>query len=284
VRVTFYGVRGSIAVPGPSTVRYGGNTVCVGVRTRDEHLIVLDGGSGIRVLGEELVAPGRALPPVIDLFVTHGHWDHIMGIPFFEPIWVPEAHVVLHAMSERAEGVLRRAALFDGEHFPVRLQDLPCRLDRPGFSGSKKRIGSAVVSSVSLNHPGGADGFRIDDADGASICYLTDNELAPPGVVTTPMQELARFAKGTSVLIHDAQYLPEDFPQKRGRGHSLVDEVLELARLAEARTVILHHHDPGRDDHALDRILQHARAWAQAHAPQMTCLVAQEGLTLDVKP
>jgi phosphoribosyl 1,2-cyclic phosphodiesterase len=284
VRVTFYGVRGSIATPGPTTVRYGGNTVCVTVRTRDNDLIILDAGTGIRVLGEELIAHGKKLPAHLDLFITHAHWDHIMGLPFFAPVWEPQAHLTLHALSERAESAIKRAVLFDGEHFPVRVQDIPAKLDRPPFTGNTKQVGSATVHAISLNHPGGAEGFRVDDADGASICYLTDNELHPPGPVHTSMEELARFARGTGLLIHDAQYLPGDLPQKRGWGHSLVDEVLELARLAEARTVVLHHHDPARDDRALDEIAVHARAWVRSHAPAMTCLVAHEGLTLDVMP
>src|SRR3954463_2976510 len=142
MRVTFYGVRGSIATPGPTTVRYGGNTVCVGVRTRDDDLIVLDAGTGMRVLGEELVPPQgvRKLPKTIDFFVTHGHWDHIMGLPFFAPVWQPDAHLVVHALSERAEGTIRPSVLFDGEHFPVRIQDVPSRLERPAFVGPEKRV------------------------------------------------------------------------------------------------------------------------------------------------
>jgi phosphoribosyl 1,2-cyclic phosphodiesterase len=283
MRVTFYGVRGSIATPGPSTVRYGGNTVCVGVRTLDGTQIVLDIGTGARILGDELVA-ASALTDPIHTFVTHGHWDHIMGAPFFAPLYRKEGHVILHALSERAERSIAKAVLFDGEHFPVRLADIPARLERPKFTGGTIRVGSAQVSAVKLNHPGGADGFRVDDDDGASLCYLTDNELTPPtGLVTTPA-ELARFAHGAGLLIHDAQYMAEDMPAKHGWGHSVVDEVLELGRLAEARVVALHHHDPWRDDHALDLIAAHARAWCRARAPKMTTLVASEGLALDVKP
>lgn len=283
MRVTFYGVRGSIATPGPSTVRYGGNTVCVGVRTLDGSCVVFDLGTGVRVLGDELVAAGT-LPSPIHSFVTHAHWDHIIGAPFFAPIYRKDAHVILHAMSARAEASIQKAVLFDGEHFPVRIADLPARLDRPGYAGDQIRVGSATVRAVRLNHPGGGDGFRIDDEDGASACYLTDNELSPPtGVVSTPA-ELARFAHGCGLLIHDAQYMREDMPQKRGWGHSVVDDVLALGRDAEARTVALHHHDPWRDDHALDLIAAHARAWCRAHAPAMSTLVASEGLSVDVKP
>jgi len=285
VRVTFYGVRGSIATPGPSTVRYGGNTVCVGVRTVDDTLVVFDMGTGIRVLGDELIAGGAKLPEPIHVFVTHAHWDHIIGAPFFAPIYRKEAHVILHSMSARAESSIQKGVLFDGEHFPVRIADLPAHLDRPPFASGPIRVGSATVRSVALNHPGGCEGFRIDDADGSSVCYLTDNELGAPvtGLVAPP-SELARFAQNVGLLIHDAQYMPDDMPAKRGWGHSVVDDVLALGRDAEARTVALHHHDPWRDDHALDLIANHARAWCRAHAPKMSTLVASEGLRLEVKP
>src|SRR5260370_9640039 len=147
MKVTFYGVRGSIATPGPSTVRYGGNTVCVGVRTLDGTQIVLDIGTGARILGDEMVA-APSLPDPIHTFVTHGHWDHIMGAPFFAPLYKKEGHVILHALSERAERSIGKAVLFDGEHFPVRLADIPARLERPKFTGEQIRVGSAVVSAV----------------------------------------------------------------------------------------------------------------------------------------
>jgi phosphoribosyl 1,2-cyclic phosphodiesterase len=265
-------------------VRYGGNTVCVGVRTADGTLVVFDMGTGIRVLGDELVAAKRPLPDPIHVFVTHAHWDHIIGAPFFAPIYRKEAHVILHAMSSRAESSLRKGVLFDGEHFPVRIADLPARLDRPDFSAAPIRAGSATVRSIELNHPGGCEGFRIDDADGSSVCYLTDNELGAATSIGAPVPELARFAHGCGLFIHDAQYMPEDMPAKRGWGHSVVDDVLALARDAEARTVALHHHDPWRDDHALDLIAAHARAWCRAHAPAMSTLVASEGLSVEVKP
>jgi phosphoribosyl 1,2-cyclic phosphodiesterase len=282
VRVAFYGVRGSIPTPGPSTVRYGGNTSCVAVWTGDGTLIVLDAGTGLRVLGDELLAAGP-LPARIHVFITHSHWDHIMGAPFFAPFYRPEAHLVLHAMSERTHATIARTVLFDGEHFPVRAQDLPAHVERPPLE-LEVRIGSARITRVALNHPGGADGFRIDDDDGSSVCYLTDNELAPPGPLTTSPDELARFAAGAGLVIHDAQYLPSDLPEKKGWGHSLVDEVLALGRSAEARVLALHHHDPGRDDAALDAIGQHGARWAAANAPGMKPVVAAEGMVLEVGP
>jgi phosphoribosyl 1,2-cyclic phosphodiesterase len=281
MRVTFHGVRGSIPTPGPTTVRYGGNTVCVEVRTASGDLIILDAGTGIRPLGDQLVAAGT-LPDPMHLLVTHGHWDHILGAPFFAPLFRKDAHVILHALSQRAYAAGARMAMFDGEHFPVRAQDIPAHFERPSLAASV-RIGSALVTRVALNHPGGADGYRIDDEGGASLCYLTDNELSPPGDVMTTPAELAKFAEGASLLIHDAQYLPSDMPHKKGWGHSLVDEVLELGRTAGAQMLALHHHDPGRDDDALDAIASHCANWSQVNAPRMRALVAAEGLSLDLR-
>jgi phosphoribosyl 1,2-cyclic phosphodiesterase len=281
MRVTFYGVRGSVPTPGPKTVRYGGNTVCVEVRTADGTLIVLDAGTGIRELGNQLIrAP---LPSTIHLLVTHPHWDHIMGAPFFAPLWRKDARLLMHTFTEAQFASTGRFILFDGEHFPVRAHEIPAHVER-SFVAGRAQIGSARVVHIALNHPGGANGFRIDDADGSSLCYLTDNELSPPGPITTTPAELARFARGTGLLIHDAQYLPSDMPAKRGWGHSIVDEVLDLGRSAEARVLALHHHEPERDDDALDRIGAHAREWATANAPEMQALVAAEGLAIDVTP
>src|SRR5204862_7538972 len=135
------------------------------------------------------------------------------------------------------------------------------------------RDGSATDRHNELNHPGGATGDRADDANGTSICYLTDNELDPPGERASTPEQLARFAAGTDLLIHDSQYVADDMPAKRGWGHSVVDQVLALARDAEAAAVALHHHDPDRDDDALDAIGAHAAQWARVHAPPLRTLV-----------
>jgi phosphoribosyl 1,2-cyclic phosphodiesterase len=278
MRVRFHGVRGSIPTPGPSTVRYGGNTVCVEVRLADDTCIVLDAGTGIRELGKVLVAKPYRAP--IHLFITHAHWDHIIGVPFFAPLYDRDATIVMHSATERSVRGVRRGAMFDAMHFPVAFADLPARIERVEEFG-EHRVGSATIRHIELNHPGGATGFRIDDADGTSICYLTDNELDPPGARTTTPDQLARFAAGTDLLIHDAQYLADDLPAKHGWGHSLVDQVLALARDAEAHAVALHHHDPERADDALDAIGERAELWTHEHAPALRALVAREGLTLD---
>lgn len=254
--------------------------MCVEVRLADDSCIVLDAGSGIRVLGNQLAAEHYRGP--IHLFITHGHWDHIIGLPFFGPVYAKDTTIVLHSTTERSIRGMRNADIFDTSHFPVAWSQLPARFERVEEL-AEHRIGTAIVRHIELNHPGGATGFRIDDADGTSMCYLTDNELDPPGSQIVSPAELARFAAGTDLMIHDAQYLPADMPAKRGWGHSIVDHVLELARSAEARAVALHHHDPDRDDAALDAIAAASERWATEHAHGLHALVAREGLSLDLR-
>jgi phosphoribosyl 1,2-cyclic phosphodiesterase len=281
MRVTFYGVRGSIATPGLSTVRYGGNTVCVEVRLADGTTVVLDAGTGIRELGRVYMREQHK--STVHLLITHAHWDHILGIPFFGPIWRKDTHMVLYPLATTAQERLRyNSILFDEIHFPVRAADIPAKLELIDAPDPSWRIGSAKVSRIPLNHPGGAQGFRIDDDDGSCLCYLTDNELSPPGPSVTSADALARFATDAGLLIHDAQYVEADMPAKRGWGHSIVSDVLELARQSEARSVVLFHHEPERDDEALDRIGVSASAWLKDKGCATQAVVAREGLTITV--
>ena len=280
MRATFYGVRGSVPTPGPSTVRYGGNTSCVEVRLADGSLVVLDGGTGIRELGKSILREGFSEP--IHLFITHPHWDHILGIPFFAPLFRRETRIVMYPFLPHGTEQWYRPLVLDGEHFPVRFADIPATIRHVEPVDNEVRIGSARIRRIRLNHPGGSDGFRIDDDDGASLCYLTDNELYPPGSVITSPSELAQFARGAGLIIHDAQYLPSDLPAKKGWGHSLVEQVIELGREAEARALALYHHEPERDDQALDCIGVEAASWARVRAPGLQTIVAREGLTLEV--
>src|SRR5262245_29422851 len=174
MRVRFFGVRGSIPTPGPSTVRYGGNSVCVEVRLSDDTRVVLDAGTGIRECGKQIEADGYT--GAIHLCITHPHWDHIIGLPLFGPLYSKGRQIILHPMNAAGRERTRNPILFDGEHFPVRFRDLPAQIERE-MADCEHRIGCARVTAVELNHPGGAIGFRIDDeGDGTSLCYLTDNE------------------------------------------------------------------------------------------------------------
>jgi phosphoribosyl 1,2-cyclic phosphodiesterase len=273
----FWGVRGSIPSPGSSTVRYGGNTSCVSLHLPDERVLVFDAGIGIRQLGKTLAASAN------DLFIilSHPHWDHIQGFPFFGPIYEPNRKI--HLFPTRLGRTMLCALLeqMDGAHFPVTADSLPSQTmcvttDEVDFLCAR----GVHISRVSTNHPGGGFGFRVEDA-GRSLVYLSDNELNPPYAKTTEFDGFAQFCRHADVLIHDAQYLEQDMPLKHGWGHSLVSQACSLAAAAEVKHLVLYHHDPDRADQELDAIQESARGWFAEHNRPVECTVAYEGLTLE---
>ncbi len=278
MRVRFYGVRGSVPAPGPETARYGGNTSCVDVRLGDGSIIVLDAGTGMRKLGDALLGEQHSSP--VNLLLSHTHWDHILGLPFFGPLWKQETELLIYPLATDAQERFQRT-IFDDIHFPVSANDIPAKVEFMRPEGIEWRIGSARVRRIGLNHPGSAQGFRIDDDDGSSIAYLTDNELSAPSAIVTP-DDLARFAEGVDLLIHDSQYIQADMPAKLGWGHSVVDDVLRLGVLATPRTLALFHHDPDRTDAELDRMGERSANWIGEHTKATSLIVASEGMTLDL--
>ncbi len=275
MELTFWGTRGSVAVPGPETLRYGGNTTCLEVRLASGELVVIDAGTGIRKLGDRLLARGPA--PVVNLLVTHLHWDHLIGAPFFAPFYRKETLVRVGGWPRGLGGL---ALLFNTRHsdghFPVAFEDLPSRIEaaeemmRPRFA-----LGGAEITLCPLNHPQGAVGFGIAEA-GRRLVFLTDNELAAAG---GPPPEVVDFCRGAAVLIHDGQYLPEEMDRRRGWGHSDWAAVLRLARAAGVERLILTHHDPARRDEEVDRLLAAAR---EAAGAGLTVEAAWEGLALSL--
>jgi phosphoribosyl 1,2-cyclic phosphodiesterase len=278
MRVSFYGVRGSVPAPGPATARYGGNTSCVEVRLADDSIVVLDAGTGIRALGSALLKAGKC--PRIHLLLSHTHWDHILGLPFFAPLWHSDTELLVYPLPSDAQERFQRT-IFDDIHFPVNANDIPSKVEFVKPDTESWRIGSAEVTRMFLTHPGGAQGFRIDDLGGASLVYLTDNELGPH-VPSGVVDELARFARGAGLLVHDSQYLPKDMPGKRGWGHSVVDDVLALGVVAEPRRLALFHHDPDRSDVELDAIGESSARWVQQHSSSTELIVAREGLVIEL--
>jgi phosphoribosyl 1,2-cyclic phosphodiesterase len=240
--------------------------------------MVLDAGTGIRTLGENLAAKDK------DIFVllSHAHWDHIQGFPFFAPLYQP--HRQIFVLPTRTGHTLWCPTLeqIDGLHFPVTLEDLPARvlcLMEQGLEVFQER--GCRLSWIATNHPGRGTGYRIEHA-GRSVVYLTDNELEPPYAKATHFDEFTEFCRHTDVLIHDAQYVQSDMPAKHGWGHSLVQQACQLAVAAEVKHLILFHHDPVRTDDELDAIQEETRAWIYTHNRHMQCTVAYEGLEVDM--
>lgn len=270
--VRFWGVRGSRTTPGAHTLRYGGHTACVSVES-DDAVLILDAGSGMLRLGEALAESTKALY----LLLSHLHYDHLEGFCFFQPLYEPGRAV--HVVDFEKHGQPWSAFdLFDGIHFPVRLEDLPSAAHRlPGDSLAFLAERGFEVERLPLNHPGGAVAYRIGWGE-RSLVYMTDNELQAPGPDTMAVQDFVAFCRETDVLIHDAQYLSKEQAAHLGWGHSAWASVCELAVLAQVRHLVLFHHDPERSDDELDTLQQWATEWL---APEgILATAAYEGLTL----
>lgn len=257
MRITFWGVRGSIAAPGPDTVEVGGNTSCVEVVCGATRL-VLDAGTGLRRLGDRLVAEG---PVDVALLLSHFHWDHIQGLPFFVPAYLPSTRL---SIVGGANGVMPlRTALahqMTAPVFPVRLDELGADLAlREVRHGEELEIGEARVRVAKLNHPGGVHAFRIEHG-GRSLVYATDTEHY--ACVDPTLRALA---EGADVLVYDSQYTPEEYRGDGGRskvgwGHSTYEAGAALARQAGVGLYVLFHHDPQRSDAGVADIERRARA------------------------
>ncbi|MEJ2502502.1 MAG: MBL fold metallo-hydrolase [Gemmatimonadota bacterium] len=283
LRVTCWGTRGSIPSPGPATARFGGNTPCVEVRVPDGRRHVFDAGTGIRLLGNRLAE--RTSPLGLDLFLTHFHWDHIQGLPFFAPIHDPDTSIRIHGARQEGqdiETILRRQ--MSPVHFPVPYETLAARLHFEHLSGRAWQEVGAEVAAYRVRHPADTYGYRIR-ADGAAVAYIPDNELvgghyAVDGPDWYP--GLLRFLEGVDVLFHDAMFTDDEYPQVEGWGHSTFLQAVRLAEDAGVGRLCFFHHAPDRSDADLDRILDGIREELHRRGSSLRVAAAAEGETLVV--
>jgi len=261
----FRGVRGSLPSPCPANLRYGGNTTCLEVRVADGSILIIDAGTGIRGLGPELDA-AEALS--LSLLLTHFHWDHIQGIPFFTPLYDARNHLDVYSPRSVAEAREILEGQMSAPLFPVPFECLAA-VRRFHQVQEPFAVGPIRVTPFPLNHPQGASGYRLDCA-GHAIVHACDHE---PGVQAVD-DGIVRMAEGADVLICDAQYTPEEYPRRRGWGHGTWPDAVRMARRAGVRQLVLTHHDPDHDDAFLDGIL------ALARNEFASTVVAAEGLIL----
>ncbi len=276
--ITFYGVRGSTSVPGPQTVKYGGNTSCVHIELESGNDLILDAGTGIRMLGNKLAKKSTH----VNILLSHGHWDHIQGYPFFAPIYQTDRNINVYISMESGRKLFN--TLFrqmDGTHFPVKVEDLPSN-NIPKFKGIESEMyerEGIKVAKQALNHPGGGVAYMINE-NGVTCAYVTDNELDPPYTQSTNYDQWVNYLHGVDVLIHDAQYVEEDMPHKHGWGHSLISQVRQLASDAEVGTLVMFHHDPDRSDSELDEIQIENEKFLKSHRAPTRSVCAAEGMSI----
>jgi len=299
MKLRFWGVRGSIPTPGQSTVRYGGNTPCTEIRLDNDELIILDAGSGIRKLGDQLMSTGQSVHATV--LVTHPHWDHIQGFPFFKPAFVSGNSLVIVG-TERREKKLSEiiSDQMNSIYFPVQLNELKATLTfKPIGEEEDLAVYGAKARTIYVNHPGFTVGYRIEYA-GKTLVYISDNEPYDRGAAGSmehfekvvkekfegtagdPNKRIFDFCHGADLLIHDATYTPEEYVDRVGWGHSHYLFALRVAAEAEVGKLCLFHHDPFHSDDEVDKIVKACRREIKQMGYTFECFAAEESLELAV--
>ena len=272
MKVRFWGVRGSIPTPGPTTIRLGGNTSCVEV-TAEGHTIILDAGSGIRNLGGKFLKEGK--PVKASLFFTHVHHDHIQGFPFFVPAFIPTTSLKIYGERKKEEGIKDLISeVMSDPFFPVPIAAMRAQMEFHDIKEGEtvEVVPNVTVSARRLTHPNGALGYRVESVEKGKkriFAYCTDTEH-----LAEPDQNVLDLAQGADAMVYDTAYTPQEYETKKGWGHSTWAEGIKMAKLAKAKRLLLFHHDPTHSDKDMAKILEDAR---QEHKSTM---LAYEGLEL----
>jgi phosphoribosyl 1,2-cyclic phosphodiesterase len=280
MKITIWGCRGSLPTPGPDTLRYGGNTTCLTLESNDGRHFVIDAGSGIRALGKHMLKDKTARE--ICLMLTHSHWDHLMGFPFFTPAYLPGFTIKFcggHQAQQSIQGFLVHQ--MEPPYFPVDFKVMKANFKLGCTGPCHGPTGKFSIDTIPLNHPNGGLGFKFVE-DGRSFVFLTDNEIghAHPGGLER--KDYLAFCKGVDVLIHDAQYTDEEYKVTVGWGHSTYAAATDFAIEAGVKRFGIFHHDPDRTDGDLDRRVAWCRERIGSAGSAVDCFGVAEHMTIDI--
>ena len=291
-RLRFWGVRGSIPTPGPGTIRYGGNTSCVEVRVEDQ-IIILDAGTGLRPLGQALAKERNRRPLNLTLLLTHTHWDHIQGLPFFAPVYQARNRLRILGYAGARQGLNHiLSGQMENPFFPIGLSDVPANVRIEELEEPEFKLGKIRVRACLANHPGVCVGYRLFTPAG-SIAFFPDNECRGQRGGSDPTDRskharngagsLLEFVRDADVLVMDAQYDRAEYRSHLGWGHGCLDDVVKLALHAGVKRLFLFHHDPNHDDAKVAQMAAHGRKLVAAvKGGRLEVEAAREGLTVEL--
>jgi len=272
-----WGARGSVPVSGREYLKYGGDTTCIEVRTGDGRVVIIDAGSGIRNLGKRLVAEGVRQ---VDLLLTHAHWDHLLGFPFFKPLYQPSMSIRVFGCPSAQSSVKNMVSdMMTPPHFPVPLKDAKAKVSFHAGCQDSFEIGPITVTPTMLSHPNGGLGYKLVE-NGRSLVFLTDNELRfqhPGGGV---FDDYVRFCAGADLLMHDAEFDADQYEHTRTWGHSRFTDAVELALEADVKALGLFHHNQDRTDGEIEDIAAACRKAAIRQRPELECFAVYQGMEI----
>jgi phosphoribosyl 1,2-cyclic phosphodiesterase len=273
MKIRCWGARGSIPVSGGDYVTYGGDTTCIEIRTREDEVIIVDAGSGIRRLGNLLIQEKKDR---LSMVFTHAHWDHILGFPFFKPIYRRGTAIQMYGCplaQESIQGMISRT--MEAPYFPVNFQDLQADISYHEACESSFSIQSLTVTPIPISHPNQGYGYKFTE-NGRNFVFLTDNELGYQHPGGLHFRDYLEFSRGADFLVHDAEYTEEEYQETRTWGHSLFTEALRLALEAKVRTFGVFHHNQERTDSALEGMVQQCRRIIGEQGAEMECFALSQ--------
>lgn len=272
-----WGSRGSIPVSGREYLKYGGDTTCMEIRTQDDEIIIIDAGTGIRRLGNRLISERRRHYSVI---FTHAHWDHLLGFPFFRPIYAKDTSINMYGCPFAQKSIREMvSAAMAPPYFPVNLDEIHATISYHGICEETFAVGSVVVTPMLLSHPNQGIGYKLIEGD-KSFVFLTDNELTYKHPGGRDCQEYVDFAAGVDLLIHDAEFTAEEYKKTRTWGHSVYTDALNMAMAANAKQFGLFHLNQDRSDDEVDAMVQHCQTIVAGSNSTLECFAACPGMEI----
>ncbi len=272
-----WGARGSIPVSGSNYNRYGGDTACIEIRTTGDSVVIIDAGTGIRRLGNLLLAEDKH---AYTLIFTHVHWDHVIGLPFFRPLFLKNTQLSVFGCPFHLDSFENTISpVMQMPYFPVNIENVKAKITHKDFCEGSMKIDDMTITAIKLSHPNGGLGFRFEE-DGVSFVYLTDNELGYQHPDGLKRKDYVNFSKGANLLVHDAEYLPEEYRTTRKWGHSTCTDALELALEAGVSRFGLFHHNQDRTDEGVDQMVEGCRRKAEGRKIEIFAMSQNQEIKL----